>query len=117
MFALRVVFSAFCLWSFAAAAPAIAQTKIKLGVIGPLTGDFAFGGEFQLNGARLKAEELNARKEGIEVEILAEDDQSKCDVAVAAARKLITRDRVHAVLGAWQSTCTLAILPITRQAE
>jgi branched-chain amino acid transport system substrate-binding protein len=96
---------------------ALAQTKIRLGVIGPLTGDFAFGGQFQLNGARLKAEEVNARKEGITVEIIAEDDQSKCDVAVAAARKLITRDRVDAILGAWQSTCTLAILPITMQAE
>jgi branched-chain amino acid transport system substrate-binding protein len=104
--------------SLASLAPqAIAQTRIKLGVIGPLTGDFAFGGEFQLNGARLKAQELNARNEGIVIEIISEDDQSKCDVAVAAARKLITRDRVDAILGAWQSTCTLAILPITQQAE
>jgi branched-chain amino acid transport system substrate-binding protein len=120
MLAPRVLFSAVAAMMLAAlclAPSAVAQTRIKLGVIGPLTGDFAFGGQFQLNGARLKADELNARKEGITVEIVAEDDQSKCDVAVAAARKLITRDRVDAVLGAWQSTCTLAILPITAQAE
>src|SRR3972149_11655059 len=96
-----MMLSAACL-----ARDAVAHARIKLGVIGPLTGDFAFGGQFQLNGARLKVDELNARKEGITVELVAEDDQSKCDVAVAAARKLITRDRVDAVLGAWQSTCT-----------
>jgi branched-chain amino acid transport system substrate-binding protein len=115
----RILFAAVAALLFAPclAPDALAQTRIKLGVIGPLTGDFAFGGQFQLNGARLKADELNARKEGITVELVAEDDQSKCDVAVAAARKLITRDRVDALLGAWQSTCTLAILPITQQAE
>ena len=115
----RTLFAAVAALLFAPclAPDALAQTRIKLGVIGPLTGDFAFGGQFQLNGARLKADELNARKEGMTVELVAEDDQSKCDVAVAAARKLITRDRVDAVLGAWQSTCTLAILPITQQAE
>jgi branched-chain amino acid transport system substrate-binding protein len=94
-----------------------AQPKVvKIGVIGPLTGDFAFGGQYQLTGAQLKAEELNAGGGDIRIEILSEDDASKCDQSVAAARKLITRDQVHVILGAWQSTCTLAIVPITAQA-
>jgi branched-chain amino acid transport system substrate-binding protein len=97
---------------------ALAQDKvIKMGVVGPLTGDFAFGGQYQLAGAQLKAEELNAQSGGIKVEILSEDDASKCDQSVAAARKLLSRDQIHVLLGAWQSTCTLAIVPLTAQAE
>jgi branched-chain amino acid transport system substrate-binding protein len=96
---------------------ALAQDRvIKMGVIGPLTGDFAFGGQYQLAGAQLKAEELNAQGGGVKVEILSEDDASKCDQSVAAARKLLSRDQVHVLLGAWQSTCTLAIVPLTAQA-
>src|SRR5262245_47388357 len=94
-----------------------AQKIVKIGVLGPLTGDLAYGGEFQLRGAQLHAEQINAQQKDIKIEIIAEDDESKCDRSVAAARKLITRDQIHALLGAWQSTCTLAIVPITKQAE
>ena len=96
-------------------ASAADPTVVRIGVIGPLTGDFAFGGQYQLTGAQLKAEELNAQRGDIRIEIISEDDASKCDQSVAAARKLITRDQVHVILGAWQSTCTLAIVPITAQ--
>ena len=89
------------------------QKVIKIGVIGPLSGDSAWGGQYQLNGARLKAEELNATGSDIQIEIISEDDASKPDQSLAAAKKLIARDKIHALLGAWNSTCTLAILPIT----
>ncbi len=94
-----------------------AAKVLRLGVLGPLTGDLAFGGQFQLKGAQLKAEELNKMQDKVKIEIIAEDDESKCDVSVSAARKLITRDKIHALLGAWQSTCTLAIVPITAAAK
>lgn len=99
------------------ASPAYAQKVIKIGVLGPLTGDLAYAGQFQLRGAQLRAEQINAQQKDIKIEIIAEDDESKCDRSVAAARKLISRDQIHALLGAWQSTCTLAIVPITKQAE
>ncbi len=86
---------------------------IKMGVLGPLTGDFAYGGEYQLNGAQLKAEELNSEGGEIRIEVISEDDAGKPDQSVAAAKKLVTRDKIHALLGAWQSTCTLAVVPIT----
>ena len=94
-----------------------AAKVLRLGVLGPLTGDLAFGGQFQLKGAQLQAELLNKMQNKIKIEIIAEDDESKCDVSVSAARKLIARDKVHALLGAWQSTCTLAIVPITAAAK
>jgi len=94
-----------------------AAEVLRLGVLGPLTGDLAFGGQYQLKGAQLKADVLNKMQDKIKIEIIAEDDESKCDVSVSAARKLITRDKIHALLGAWQSTCTLAIVPITEAAK
>ncbi|MCC7106604.1 MAG: ABC transporter substrate-binding protein [Chloroflexi bacterium] len=98
-----------------AAKPAGAGVSIKLGVVGPLTGDFAFGGQSQVNGARLAAEEVNARG-GVKVEILAEDDAAKCDQSVSVTNKLINQDNVLAILGAWNSTCSLAMLPVTTRA-
>ncbi len=94
-----------------------AQKVVKIGVLGPLTGDLAYAGQFQLHGAQLHAEQINAQQKDVKIEIIAEDDESKCDRSVAAARKLISRDQIHALLGAWQSTCTLAIVPITKQAQ
>lgn len=90
---------------------------VRIGVIGPLTGDSAYAGQYQLRGAQLHAEQINASQNDIRIEIIAEDDETKCDRAVAAARKLITRDKIHVLLGAWWSTCTLAIVPITKAAQ
>ncbi len=103
----------------AAPGPAVAQSPsvVRIGVLGPLTGDLAYAGRFQLHGAQLHAEQINASQNDIRIEIIAEDDESKCDRSVSAARKLITRDKIHALLGAWQSTCTLAVVPITAQAK
>lgn len=99
------------------AAVAQSPSVVRIGVLGPLTGDLAYAGRFQLHGAQLHAEQINASQNDVRIEIIAEDDESKCDRSVSAARKLITRDRIHALLGAWQSTCTLAVVPITAQAK
>ena len=113
----RVLIMVLLMFGVASLIPAIGraaeQKVIKIGVIGPLSGDSAWGGQYQLNGARLKAEELNATGSDIQIEIISEDDASKPDQSLAAAKKLIARDKIHALLGAWNSTCTLAILPIT----
>jgi branched-chain amino acid transport system substrate-binding protein len=94
-----------------------AQKVVRIGVLGPLTGDLAYAGQFQLRGAQLHAAEINSQQKDVQIDIIAEDDESKCDRSVSAARKLISRDQIHALLGAWQSTCTLAIVPITKQAQ
>ncbi len=98
------------------AGPASAAGKvIKIGVVGPLTGQFAAVGQSQLNGARMRADEINAAGGGYTVEILSEDDGSKCDQSVNATVKLITRDKVTAILGACNSPCALAMVPLTKR--
>lgn len=94
---------------------------IKIGVVGPLTGDFAAGGYSQLNGAQMKADELNALEEeaggNIRIEIIAEDDASNVDQSINAATKVITQDEVHALVGAFNSPATLAVVPIAQKYE
>jgi len=94
---------------------------IKIGSVGPLTGDFAAGGYSQVNGARLAVKEINAMEQesggNIRIELLEEDDASVPDQAVNATVKLITRENVHAIIGAFNSPCTLAVVPVCARYE
>ena len=92
-----------------------AKTVIEIGVVGPLTGDFSFGGYQQLNGSLRAAQEINEADPTVEIKIIAEDDASNCDQTVNAITKLITQDEVLAVLGAHNSPCTLLSVPVTTQ--
>lgn len=70
----------------------------KIGSILQLTGDFAlFGGEIQ-KGITIAVDE--AKAQGVVLEYVSEDDQSKAQGTVNAAKKLITIDRADALLTA-----------------
>jgi branched-chain amino acid transport system substrate-binding protein len=99
-------------------APALAKEEvIKIGVVGALTGDFASNGHSQLTGAQMKAKELNDAGGNYKIELISEDDASNCDQSVNATTKLITRNSVEAVIGAINSPCALAMVPITQRYE
>ncbi len=95
--------------------PGWGQQVIRIGVVGPLTGSFAAGGQSQLSGAQLRAKELNEAGGPFKIEILAQDDGANCDQSVNATVKLITQDRVQAIIGALNSPCSLAMIPLTRR--
>ena len=95
-------------------APA-ADKVIKIGVVGPLTGQFAAVGQSQINGAEMKAKEINAAGGEYKIELISEDDASNCDQSVNATVKLITKDNVAAILGACNSPCALAMVPMTKR--
>jgi branched-chain amino acid transport system substrate-binding protein len=97
-----------------AAVPTIvAADTIKIGVNEPLTGAVAASGNYVTNGARIAADEINAKGGllGQQVELIIEDNKSNPTEAVAAAEKLIVRDEVPVMMGAWSSTFTLAVMP------
>jgi branched-chain amino acid transport system substrate-binding protein len=94
---------------------AAAENVIKLGVVGPLTGQFAAVGQSQLYGAEMKAKELNASGGKYKIELLSEDDSSNCDQSVNATVKLITQNKTVSILGACNSPCALAMVPITKR--
>jgi len=91
------------------------QQVIKIGVIGPLTGAFAAAGQSQLTGAEMRAREINAAGGKYKVELVSHDDASNCDQSVNATVKVITQENVVAVLGALNSPCALAMIPITKR--
>jgi len=97
------------------AAPAYTQQVIKIGVVGPLTGQFAAVGQSQLTGAEMRAKEINAAGGKYRIELVSQDDGSNCDQSVNATVKMITQDNVVAVLGAINSPCALAMVPTTKR--
>ena len=92
---------------------ALAADTIKIGVNEPLTGAFAASGTYVVNGARIAAEEINAKGGllGKTIELVIEDNKSNPTEAAAVAEKLITSDKTPVMMGAWGSSLTLAVMP------
>jgi branched-chain amino acid transport system substrate-binding protein len=95
------------------AAPAFAQEPIKIGVTQPLTGAFAASGNYVTQGAKLAEEAINASGGvlGRKIQLIVEDNKSNPTETVATAEKLIAKDKVPVMMGAWSSTLTLAVMP------
>src|SRR3978361_1090619 len=92
---------------------AFAQDSIKIGVNEPLTGPFAASGTYVTNGARIAADEINAKGGilGKKIELVIEDNKSNPTEAAAVAEKLITPDKTPVMLGAWGSSLKPAAMP------
>jgi branched-chain amino acid transport system substrate-binding protein len=89
------------------------QDPIKIGVIQPLSGPVAASGTYIRMGAEIGRDWINARGGvlGRKVELLIEDNKSDPKEAATAAEKLIVRDKVPVIVGAWGSSMTLAAMP------
>jgi branched-chain amino acid transport system substrate-binding protein len=109
--AIRALFVA--LTVAALAAPAPAQDAVKVGVIQPLSGSVAASGNYVRMGAEIGRDWINAKGGvlGRKVELLIEDNKSDPKEAATAAEKLIVRDKVPVIVGAWGSSMTLAAMP------
>lgn len=90
-----------------------AQEPIKIGVSQPLTGAFAASGNYVAQGTKIAEDDINKAGGvlGRKVQIIIEDSKSNPTEAVATAEKLIQRDKVPVMIGAWSSTLTLAVMP------
>ncbi|MEO7190240.1 MAG: ABC transporter substrate-binding protein [Vicinamibacterales bacterium] len=92
--------------------------EIVVGLYGSLTGDGASFGQSSREGAELALDELN-RAGGVlggrKLRLLVEDDQSKPEEASNAVTKLITQDKVVAVIGEVASRRSLAAAPIAQR--
>src|SRR5919201_6209379 len=95
------------------AGTAVAQEPIKIGVTQPLTGAFAASGNYVAEGAKIAEEAINAQGGvlGRKIQLVIEDNKSNPTEAVATAEKLISKDKVPVLMGAWSSTLTLAVMP------
>ena len=82
------------------------QKKIKIGVIYDLTGPFAgAGSELQYIGAKIMMDYFikNGGVEGYQIEPVYADSQSKPDVAINEATRLIEKENVDMLLGFYSS--------------
>lgn len=98
--------------------PALAAETIKIGVPGAHSGDLASYGLPSLNAVKLVVEEYNAKGGvlGKQIEVVAQDDQCKPEMATNAATKLVS-DKVDVVMGHICSGPTKAALPIYTDAK
>ncbi len=106
---LVLVLAVFLAW------PAAAQQAepIKIGVIQPLSGPVAASGNYVRMGAEIARDWINAQGGilGRPIQLLIEDNKSDPKEAATAAEKLIVRDKVPVIVGAWGSSMTLAAMP------
>jgi branched-chain amino acid transport system substrate-binding protein len=93
--------------------PVLAQEAVKIGVIQPLSGPVAASGNYVRMGAEIARDWINGKGGvlGRKVELLIEDNKSDPKEAATAAEKLIVRDKVPVIVGAWGSSMTLAAMP------
>jgi len=96
-----------------------AQSALKIGLIEPATGPAAYDGQSVINGARLAESEINAAGgvAGRKVEVLLQDGKADPAESLSAAERLLDRDKVRVLIGAWASSATLAILPLAQRYE
>jgi branched-chain amino acid transport system substrate-binding protein len=101
----------------AAGAGVEAQGPIRIGASMSLTGTYAKLGKNQHEGYQLCQKDLNARGGllGRKVEFVVYDDQSTPATAVRLYEKLITEDRVDAVMGPYSSPVTEAAANVTEK--
>jgi len=96
-----------------------AADKVRVGVIGPFTGPAATSGIAMKRAFEFTARQINdaggvaQRGKRVPIELLFEDSQSRPDVGLSAAQKLLTRDNVDVLLAELlHSSVALAIMEL-----
>ena len=102
-----------------AASPAHAADPIKIGLVTALSGQSARAGEALTRGATIAIEEINAKGGvlGRPLELVRRDDESNPAKGLIAARELIQREKVSALLGGLDTPVALAIVPFVNNAK
>jgi branched-chain amino acid transport system substrate-binding protein len=93
--------------------------SLKIGAVLPLTGDSAVYGQRTKKGMDLAVEEIN-KAGGISarpLEIIYEDDKIEPKEGVSALRKLVSINRVPAVIGCVSSGVVLAMAPVANETK
>lgn len=110
----RVVVAFFAFGWFAAAS---AQEPVRIGVVQPLTGPVAYDGNIYVNTVKMLVDSMNAKGGvlGRPIELVVEDGACNPAQSVNAAEKLVVRDKVVALLGAFCSTSTAAMMEVAKK--
>jgi branched-chain amino acid transport system substrate-binding protein len=103
--------------SIAVASVASAQDPVRIGVVQPLTGPVAYDGNVYVNTVKMVVADMNAKGGvlGRPIELVIEDGACNPAQSVNAAEKLVVRDKVVALLGAFCSTSTAATMEVAKK--
>ncbi|MFA6148756.1 MAG: ABC transporter substrate-binding protein [bacterium] len=98
----------------AAALAASHPDALKIGVLAPLSGPYAAGGTSFVQAVTLAVEQANAEGGvfGQRVTTVVADTQGRVDVAKAEALRLVSREKVTALVGAYLSEETVGVMEI-----
>jgi branched-chain amino acid transport system substrate-binding protein len=96
------------------------KDTIKIGVLASLTGALEAYGKQTVRGFELGldyATDGTGEVGGKKIEFIVEDTETKPDVAVKKATKLLEEDEVDFLVGSTSSSDTLAVLPLAEEYE
>ncbi len=100
--------------------PEASAEEIRVGILAPLTGRFSSWGEYTRDAAEMAVAEI-AAKGGVpgvgKIKLIYADSEGNAKVGVSAVTKLISRDKVHVVLGEALSSVTLPTMAVTQRAK
>jgi branched-chain amino acid transport system substrate-binding protein len=101
--------------AFAAGAqsPGISKSEITVGTIQDLSGPVAAYGKQSRNGLQMRADEINEAGgvNGRKIKLVTEDHGYDPRRALLAAQKLVTQDKVFAILGHIGTPQNMAVMP------
>jgi branched-chain amino acid transport system substrate-binding protein len=114
------------------AEPLFAAETVKIGILWPLTGNAAAAGQASKAAAELATEIVNNRHPelgnlplaaseglphfgGAKLELTFVDHQGNPSLAQQLATRLITQDKVHMLMGAYQSSCSFTATAVAER--
>ena len=91
----------------------------KIGVMLPLTGDLAHLGQPSSNAVKLAVDDMNEKNgvKGHQIELVIEDSKCNPKEASTVVNKLISVDKVIAIIGEFCSSASLAAIPVAEQSK
>ena len=97
-----------------ALAAGVSGDTVKVGVLAPLSGPYAAGGTSFVQAATLAAEQANAEGGvlGRRVAVVVADTQGRVEVAKSEALRLVSREKVAALVGAYLSEETVGVMEV-----
>lgn len=102
-----------------AVSDSVSAAEIVVGEFASLSGGTASFGQSSHKGTQMAVDEINAAGGvlGKQIRLVTEDDQSKAGEAATIVRKLISRNKVVAILGEVASSRSLEAAPIAQEAK
>jgi branched-chain amino acid transport system substrate-binding protein len=99
--------------------PGFAAEPYRIGALIPITGPASFLGEPQRKTAEMVLEMINSSGgiNGHPLELVTYDTEGNETKSVVAAKKLISKDNVVAIMGPGTTGPSLAVIPIANQAQ